>query len=171
MTPKKVQANPVAPSDVPGNSAVEAPAKLAIAKLQVHCPYRQATLLQQALAPDKMRVAFFLGAGCPVAIRIPNGTETSPLIPDIAGLTKQVSIKIAASEKFKTGFAAILKRLTESGVTSPNVEQILTHVRSLAEVVCNSSIDGLSKEMLNEIDGEICKLTTEVVKAKLPGDD
>lgn len=30
-----------------------------------HCPYRQSTLLQQALAPDKMRIAFLLGAGCP----------------------------------------------------------------------------------------------------------
>ncbi len=38
-----------------------------------HCPYRQSTLLQQALAPDKMRIAFLLGAGCPVSIRISEG--------------------------------------------------------------------------------------------------
>ena len=29
---------------------------------EAHCPYRQASLLQQALEPDKMRVGLFLGA-------------------------------------------------------------------------------------------------------------
>ena len=60
-----------------------------------HCPYRQSTLLQQALAPDKMKIAFLLGAGCPVSIQIPhdapNSTTTKPLIPDIKGLTKTVN--------------------------------------------------------------------------------
>jgi hypothetical protein len=52
---------------------------------QAHCPYRQSSLLQQALAPDKMRVAFFLGAGCPMAIRVADGAGTKPLIPDVKG--------------------------------------------------------------------------------------
>jgi len=171
MTTKKVQANPATPSNAPVNPVVESPTQLMTVKLQFHCPYRQASLLQQALTPDKMRVAFFLGAGCPVSIRIPNATGTSPLIPDIGELTKQVCTKIEASETFKTGFSAILKRLSDGGTAKPNVEQILSHIRALADVICSSSIDGLSKEILNEIDKEICKLTTEVVKAKLPGDD
>jgi hypothetical protein len=170
MTAKIVQVNPETPSNALASAVAESPAKPAITKLQIHCPYRQATLLQQALAPDKMRVAFFLGAGCPVAIRVPNGTGTNPLIPDIAELTRRVSSKIEASATYKAGFAA-LKRLSDSGTTKPHIEQILSHVRALAEVVCNSSIDGLSKEILNGIDEEICKLTTEVVQAKLPGDD
>jgi hypothetical protein len=171
MTAKKVQVNPETPSNVPASAVAESPAKPAITKLQIHCPYRQATLLQQALAPDKMRVAFFLGAGCPVAIRVPNGTGTNPLIPDIAELTRKVSSKIESSLTYKAGFATIIKRLSDSGIAKPNIEQILSHVRALAEVVCNSTIDGLSKEILNGIDEEICKLTTEVVQAKLPGDD
>lgn len=171
MTAKKVQANQDTPSAVPTTTGPEAAVKRAITKLQVHCPYRQASLLQQVLAPDKMRVAFFLGAGCPVAIRIPNETGIGPLIPDIAELTKQVCSKIETSEKFKAGFSAVLKRFSDGGIAKPNVEQILTHVRSLAEVIYTSNIDGLSKVLLNEIDEEICKLTTEVVKAKLPSDD
>jgi len=55
-----------------------------------HCPYRQASLIQQALTPDKMRVAFFLGAGCPTSIRIADGAGTRPLIPDVSGLTGKV---------------------------------------------------------------------------------
>lgn len=140
---------------------------------QFHCPYRQATLLQQALAPDKMRVAFFLGAGCPVAIRIPNGDGTSPLIPDIAELTKQVCAKIEGegSEKLKAAFTSVLKRVKDSGVEKPNVEQVLSHVRTLAEVIYSSNVDGLSKDLLNDIDLEVCKITTEFVNAKLPSDD
>lgn len=135
-----------------------------------HCPYRQASLLQQALTPDKMRVAFFLGAGCPVAIRVPNGSGTSPLIPDIEGLTKEVSRKIEESEEHRAGFSAILKRLSDSGNAKPNIEQILTHVRVLSEVIGNG-FDGLSKKSLNDVDEKICRLTTDIVDAKLPGDD
>lgn len=68
-----------------------------ISVLPSHCPYRQATLIQQALAPDKMRVAFFIGAGCPTSIRIPDGSATRPLIPDIAGLTARIRQALEAS--------------------------------------------------------------------------
>lgn len=159
-------------SSVVKESVVKTPATPAKDNLQSHCPYRQATLLQQALTPDKMRVAFMLGAGCPVAIQIPteNG-ETGALIPDIAGLTSQVRRKIEAADKHKTGFASIIKRLSDTGIAAPNIEQILTHIRALTEVIGNGSIDGLSKTALNEVDEEICRLTTEIVEAKLPGDD
>lgn len=134
-----------------------------------HCPYRYASLLQQALAPDKMRVAFLLGAGCPVAIRISDGQNTKPLIPDIAGLTKHISETLQASQKYKTGFNAILKRL--KGSSEPTIEDILSHVRALNEVAGNGSIDGLSKDDLDRLDAEICRITTEIVKVKLASDD
>ena len=38
-------------------------------------PYRQIEVLQQALASDKSKIAFLLGAGCPVSIRIQDGNE------------------------------------------------------------------------------------------------
>lgn len=137
----------------------------------VHCPYRQASLLQQALAPDKMRVAFFLGAGCPVAIRVPNGQETKPLVPDIDGLTAHVCAALEASAVFKENLKAVLNRLRDSEKVNHNVERILSHIRSLQEVVGSGSIDGLSKKALSELDAEICRLTTDVVKVSLPVDD
>lgn len=139
---------------------------------QSHCPYRQATLLQQALTPNKMRVAFLLGAGCPVALRVPAEDGTSlPLIPDIAGLTSKVRSKIEAGDVHKVAFSGVIKRLSDAGKPQPNIEEILTHIRALVEVIGNGNIDGLSKAALTAVDEEICRITTEVVGAKLPGDD
>lgn len=145
---------------VPGQAAVS----------RAHCPYRQSSLLQQALAPDKMRVAFFLGAGCPLSIRIADGDETKPLIPDTNGLTKLICQALSNSEAHKIGFGTLLKRLTDSGKKEPNVEEILSYIRVLREVV-GEGIDGLSSNVLTEMEKEICHVTTEVMKVQLPSDN
>lgn len=51
------------------------------------------------------------------------------------------------------------------------IEEILSHIRSLREVVGGGNIDGMSKATLVEIDTEICKVVTDVVKVMLPTDD
>jgi hypothetical protein len=133
-----------------------------------HCPYRQSTLLQQALAPDKMRIAFLLGAGCPVSVRVEQDGGTRPLIPDIKGLTKFVTDSMAASETFKESFAALLGRFAGGIPAEPTIEDILSHIRALHDVLRNGSIDGLNKELLASLDAEICRLTTHVVNVELP---
>jgi len=137
----------------------------------VHCPYRQATLIQQALAPDKMRVAFFIGAGCPMAIRVPHEGGTRPLIPDIAGLTARVRQAVAGMAAHKESFATLISRLKQAGNSDPNVEEILSCIRALGDVVGGGQIDGLTLEELAALDREICRVTTEVVSVSLPGDD
>lgn len=129
-----------------------------------HCPYRQSTLLQQALAPDKMRIAFLLGAGCPVSVRLPIDGGTKPLIPDIRGLTSFVDEKLKASESHKESYAKLLGRLP----TTSTIEDILTHLRSLLEVVREGEIDGLNRESLAGLDAEICQITTGLVGVELP---
>jgi hypothetical protein len=42
------------------------------------------------LPPAKIRVGFFLGAGCPLAVQISTGGKSEPIIPEIRGLTAQV---------------------------------------------------------------------------------
>jgi hypothetical protein len=134
-----------------------------------HCPYRQSTLLQQALAPNKMRIAFLLGAGCPVAVQIPEGTGTRALIPDISGLTSAISNRLAGSATLAAGHATLMKRFTDGAVPSnPTIEDILSHIRTLQDVVRNGAIDGLDKAKLIELDAEICKITTQVVGVDLP---
>lgn len=133
-----------------------------------HCPYRQSTLLQQALAPDKMRIAFLLGAGCPVSIRISEGEESKPLIPDIRGLTNTVNAQLSESEQFKDSYSTLLKRFTGGIPVNPTIEDILSHIRALHDVVREGNIDGLDKNALAALDAEICKITTEVVGVDLP---
>ena len=136
--------------------------------VQTHCPYRQSTLLQQALAPDKMRIAFLLGAGCPVSIRVPDGAGTKALIPDIRGLTDAVNERLSASAAHKENYAILLQRFAGGLPTNPTIEDILSHIRALQDVVRAGSIDGLNKAALTALDSEICSLTTEVVGVVLP---
>lgn len=136
-----------------------------------HCPYRQSSLLQQALTPDKMRIAFLIGAGCPVSIKVSAGSTTVPLIPDIANLTKHIDEEIARSKSAnKKHFDAITARLKAGGKGIPTIEDVLSHIRSLGEVIFDGSIDGLNRLALSALDKEICEITTKLVEVSLPSD-
>ena len=136
--------------------------------IQTHCPYSQSTLLQQTLAPDKMRIAFLLGAGCPVSIQVPDGAGTKALIPDIRGLTNAVNKRLGESDAHKESYAALLLRFEGGLPTNPTIEDILSHIRALHEVVRDGNIDGLNKRTLAALDSAICSMTTEVVGVALP---
>lgn len=135
---------------------------------QSHCPYRQSKNLLDALASDKTKVAFLLGAGCPVSIPHPDGDGTKPLIPDIRELTADVKKKLGESENHKDSFNAILKRFSGGEPADPTIEDILSHIRALQEVVRDGDIHGLNKISLVGLDEKICEITTEVVGARLP---
>lgn len=135
---------------------------------QSHCPYRQSNNLLDALASDKTKIAFLLGAGCPVSIPHPDGDGTKPLIPAIRELTADVKKKLGESEDHKDSFNAILQRFTEGELADPTIEDILSHIRVLQEVVRDGDIHGLSKISLAGLDKKICEITTEVVGATLP---
>lgn len=134
---------------------------------QLHCPYRQATLLQQALTPDKMRISFLLGAGCPVSIRIPFGDSSKPLIPDIQGLTNLVKTELNESTQYKDNFAIIMGQMLD-GTKDPTIEEILSYIRSLHEIVKAAPLLGLNKIALSNLDAAICEITTKIVKVSLP---
>ena len=133
-----------------------------------HCPYRQATLLQQALAPDKMRVAFLLGAGCPVSVRVTDDGGDAPLIPDIKGLTDKVKSELKNDIAAKAHFDSLIARFDDEYHT---IEDILSEIRSLQNVVRNGKIDGLDQAALTDLDAKICALTTAVVGVPLPDSD
>ncbi|MCW5262501.1 SIR2 family protein [Verminephrobacter eiseniae] len=135
-----------------------------------HCPYRQSTLLQQALAPDKMRIAFLLGAGCPVSICVPDldSAEKKALIPDILNLTEHVKKTLENSEEHRADYARLTNRLKGNSPENPTIEEILSHIRALQDVVRDSTIDGLDKTALSDLDKEICDIITKVVGVDLP---
>lgn len=66
-----------------------------------------------------MRVGFLIGAGCPLAVQVPDGEKTKPLIPDITGLTKlvkdaldlNIELKDVATDTTSELIRAALKRL------------------------------------------------------------
>jgi hypothetical protein len=117
-------------------------------------------ILRQGLTSDKNRVAFLLGAGCPLSIR---NTEGQPLIPDIAGLTKAVCEKLEKDKitTLKTGIVLPEGR-------EPTIEDILSRIRLLIDAIGASEFDGLNKEDLTKMEKEICEKITEEVNKELP---
>jgi len=126
-------------------------------------PYRQIKILQEALASDKSRIAFLLGAGCPVSIRIP---DDKPLIQNIAGLTKTICDTL--SDK---NIGKIVDRIQLPDNNEVTIEDILSHVRLLIEVVGKGQIDDFTKKNLENIEKGICDEISKAVRKELPNND
>lgn len=136
-----------------------------------HCPYRRTTDLLQRLAPGKMRVGFFIGAGCPLAIQVPDGENTKPLIPDIGGLTKRVKTSLDQNAELKVAAQNAWKRVSSRGIPSPTVEDVLGHIRTLKSLCGDESIDGFSSDLLIKLDLAICEQIRQIVRDPLPTSD
>src|SRR3546814_14543831 len=100
-----------------------------------HDPLQCGKQRRQFLSADKLSVGFFLGAGCPTAVRITQDGKAGdePLIPDIKGLTKTVREETSASQLCGKAFAQLLTVLKEAGEDTPTVEVMLTRIRALRE--------------------------------------
>lgn len=136
-----------------------------------HCPYRNTQMLQSALAPGKMRIAFLFGAGCPMAIRVQDGEKNKPLIPDIRVLTQIVKDEIVGKENSSTCagvLAEVLDQFEESD--APTIEHILSHIRLLLEVIKREKLGRISKRGLQELDQNICSIITRCVQETIPQD-
>ena len=121
---------------------------------------RQIDILRQALSSDKNKVAFFLGAGRPVSINTStDSNQHIPLIPDIAGLTALACEKLAGNR-----IDEIKGRILED----PTIEDILSHVWLLIEVVGEGQIDNFSKGDLETLEKNICAEITQAVDKELP---
>lgn len=129
-------------------------------------PYRQIEKLQQALASDKSRIAFLLGAGCPFSINIEDGGENKPLIQDTAGLTRTICDTLTDKNIGK-----IVDRIQLPQNKKATIEDILSHVRLLVEVVGEEKIGDFTKENLEELEKVICEEISKAVKKELPNNE
>ncbi|MDY0039486.1 MAG: SIR2 family protein [Desulforhabdus sp.] len=127
---------------------------------------RQVGYLQQCLSSDKKPLAFFLGAGCPVSIRVP--PDSNPLIPDIAGLTEMIREQINPDEEFGPLLANIEDQFKQDGKPAPTVEDMLTQIRALRAVAGNESARGLTGLQLDRLDAKLCFIIHEVADKSLP---
>jgi hypothetical protein len=136
-----------------------------------HDPVQCLTQLRQTLSADKLSIGFFLGAGCPCAVRLPgeNGAPDRPIIPDIRGLTTMVQKTILASPgNTKTAYAKLTKTFVEDGFLDPTIETTLNRIRSFREVAGKAGVRDLSFGELDELDGTICQAIRTLVSCSLP---
>jgi len=115
-----------------------------------------------------MRVGFFLGAGCPTSIRVDRSGNNEPLIPNIVGLTDKIRVSMKASTDHKAHFASILKLLGDSTAAPKTVEDVLTRIRGLLEVIGTGTFEGLSEDPLRKLDTALCKEIDTVMRVRLP---
>ena len=122
--------------------------------------------LSQCLSQSKRPLGLLLGAGCPSSIQVENGEgDLQPLIPDIAGLTAIVNRSLASSQ---SNYGALLSRLSEDLDREPNVEEVLSHVRGLAQIVGKHQVHDLDKNAIDHLEKTITDQITQTVTVDLP---
>ncbi len=129
-------------------------------------PQRQIGYLQQCLSSDKKPLGLFLGAGCPMAIRLEGGTK--PLIPDIEGITQSIRDKFAKTAPLSSLLETIDGHFKHDGRSNTTVEDMLTHIRALRAVAGKDRVRGLSAKDLDDLDDNICRLIHEIANIPLP---
>lgn len=136
-----------------------------------HDPHRRVTDILQRLAPGKMRIGFFVGAGCPLSIRVVDGEGTKPLIPEIHGLTAKVKEYLLSDNDLKDHTNTIWSRVIGRGIARPTIEDILSHIRTLKSISGVDGIDGFSDKSLSKLDSVICEHIRDIVDVPLPTND
>jgi hypothetical protein len=99
----------------------------------IHNPDQYIAALRQIIAQGRKRVGMLSGAGASADLTAPAG---GPLIPVAAGLTDLVLTRLTPT--YGNPLVAI-----KSALDNPNIELILSRVRSLAAVIGTTQIHEL----------------------------
>ncbi|MGZ8486477.1 MAG: SIR2 family protein [Candidatus Binatia bacterium] len=127
--------------------------------LSVHNPDQYMASLRQIIAQGRKRIGLLVGAGAPAGILAP-GTDM-PLIPAVAGLTEMV-LKALPTDYGKTLNAVC------SEFENPNIENILSRVRSSAGVIGKTPVHGLDGAGHETLSKAICTEMGKIVNRPLP---
>lgn len=133
----------------------------------IHNPDQYMSDLRQVLAQGRKRIGLLLGAGAPASIlfdqtsgRIsPHGV---PLIPTIAGLTQNVL------KGLEVKYGKVLTTLASEIGHNPNIEQILSRVRIIAEILGENAMHGLKGTEYKDLAEAICNAIGKAVSVTLP---
>lgn len=133
----------------------------------IHNPDQYMSDLRQILAQGRKRIGLLLGAGAPASILYDTTSsqismDGVPLIPTIAGLTKNVLT--ALEEKY----GKVLTALASEIGCSPNIEQILSRVRTIAEIIGENVMHGLKGVDYKDLGEVICNEIGKAVSVTLP---
>ena len=143
-----------------------------------HDIYRQVGYIQQTLSQNKKPIGIFIAAGCPLSIRVnahddgAGKTVTDPLIPDVAGLTNVIIKELTSGEPAKPSPCdKLVAQMKDDGLANPNIEDMLSHIRSLKQVAGKGTVREFIAKDLNDLDDGICKIISEQVDKELPNSD
>ena len=142
-----------------------------------HDIHKQVGYIQQILAQNKKAIGIFIAAGCPLSIRVndreENGNKINdPLIPDVAGLTKIITQQLSSADPTNpSNCDKLVSQMKEDGLANPNIEDMLSHVRSLKQVVGKGTARDFIAQDLIDMDDAMCKIISEQVDKELPNVD
>ncbi len=164
--------NAAAPDEKPARSALPlSAAKQAIVRLDLESAHdigHQVHLIRAALQSEKRRLGFFLGAGCPLGIYDKDGNESLKHIPDVAGLTAAVGTDLDGEGILRDSWAKLTAACKTDKVVIPNVEHILTQLRTICALKGTTQVDGMTSDELRKLDTKICGLIAKTVGKGLP---
>lgn len=127
-----------------------------------HDPIRHLKYLRQSLSQDNESIGFFISAGCPLAVSMPD--DEWPLIPDVKNLTIFINSQLNKNVNYKT----LLFELEKAGKNTENIEDILSFLRSLILVSKGGEVRGLTEDVLLDLEKNICNEIVEKINVALP---
>ena len=127
-----------------------------------HDAVRHLEYFRQSLSQDKKPIGFFLSAGCPLSVSMPD--DQGPLIPDVKNLSQWVNSELKANKEYKI----LLAELVKAGQHTDNIEDILSFIRGLLQVSKGGDVRGLSEGNLVNLEKEVCKKIVEKMNVSLP---
>lgn len=131
-----------------------------------HDPIKQIRFLSQTLSNDKKPLSFFLSAGCPLGVQMPEGKW--PLIPAIKELSQKVNTELLKDENLHLRFAEFIEEIKKDNKDHENIEIVLSFARSLKEVSIGAAVRGFSRNELIELEKKICLIIANLIDVELP---
>lgn len=145
--------------------------------MQKHDPGRQIQFIQQALSQNRKPIGFFIGAGCPLSVRVNERIEddklvSDPLIWDVAGLTRVIATRLTSGAlDAPSSWDKMVAVVREDGGDGDNIEFLLSRIRTFASIAGKGSVRGLNAIELSQLDVDVCKVISEEVTRSLPRKD
>lgn len=114
--------------------------------------------LRQIIAQGRKRIGLLVGAGAPASIKTESGTALIPTIPDLTQ-----TILTSLSDRYEPVLTEIKGELK-----NPNIENILSHVRTLASVIGTTEIHGMNSDGYKALSTAICDEIGKIANRPLP---
>ncbi len=127
-----------------------------------HDPIRHLKYLRQSLSQDNESIGFFISAGCPLSVVMPDGKW--PLIPDVENLSAFISEQLKGHKQYMV----LLKELKKAEKNAKNIEDILSFLRSLLLVSKGGDVRGLCEKDLLDLERVICAEIVKKLNVTLP---